>query len=237
MPTSSGPLVSICPGQAAPLTYFRNNILHLLTLPALIAARPSPTAAPATRPSLRRLVSLTYPYLQAELFLDDAGVGRGARPDARRARRATGSSSGARTGEAGSGRRAGSSEAVSLMRLAQVVIAGTRARLPLRIPARPVPGGHDRARDTRDAVPARRRPALATTHGRDAADLYDKSLFKVFIHALETHGLITVEGTRLQATPVMRELEQEARTLLGEQVRHAILTAVVACGADDPKAA
>ena len=74
---------------------------------------------------------------------------------------------------------------------------------------------------------------LATTHGRDATDLYDKGLFGIFVRTLEARGFATRDGDELRATETMHEMEREARTLLGEQVRHAILAAVIACGRAD----
>ena len=227
-----GPLVRICPGQSAPLTYFRNNILHLLTLPAVVAAAFT-NSRTRDEASLRRLVSLTYPFLQAELFYDDA-VSDEALSQTLDALAGNGLVIRREDGRGWQRAAAGSSEAVSLMRLAQVVMpALERDYLCASLLAR-APG----ARIERETLETRCRLAaarLATIHGRDATDLYDKGLFRTFIASLEAHGLVTAEGTCLQATPEMRDLEREARTLLGEQVRHAILTVVVAFGENDPK--
>ncbi|UAW97698.1 glycerol-3-phosphate 1-O-acyltransferase PlsB [Halopseudomonas nanhaiensis] len=54
--------------QAVLMTYYRNNVLHLVALPALIACLflNNPRV---TRAQIARLITAIYPYLQAELFL------------------------------------------------------------------------------------------------------------------------------------------------------------------------
>jgi len=225
-----GPLVSIRDGQAAPLTYFRNNILHLLTLPAIVAAAFT-NSRTRDEESLRRLVSLTYPFLQAELFLD-AEVSDEALSQTLEALARDGLLLHRDDGRGWQRAAAGSSEAVSLLRLAQVVMpALERDYLCASLLAR-APGGAigRETLETRCRISAAR---LARTHGRDAGDLYDKYLFDTFLRTLEARGFVTADGTRLQATDTMREVEREARAVLGEQVRHAILTAVVACTTGD----
>ena len=50
------------------LTYFRNNILHLYTIPALIACYLTHNAE-LTRQQMIELIGNVYPFLQSELFL------------------------------------------------------------------------------------------------------------------------------------------------------------------------
>ena len=61
--------------QAVLMTYYRNNVLHLVALPALIACLflNNPRVS---RPQIARLITAIYPYLQAELFLqwDEAAL-------------------------------------------------------------------------------------------------------------------------------------------------------------------
>ncbi|PKM31209.1 MAG: glycerol-3-phosphate 1-O-acyltransferase [Gammaproteobacteria bacterium HGW-Gammaproteobacteria-11] len=54
--------------QAVLMTYYRNNVLHLVALPALIACLFLNNAR-MSRSSIERLVVAIYPYLQGELFL------------------------------------------------------------------------------------------------------------------------------------------------------------------------
>lgn len=65
---SFGRIISIKDKNAVPLTYYRNNILHLFALPGLIAA--ILFAHPRiTRSDIGYLISKLYPLLQGELFI------------------------------------------------------------------------------------------------------------------------------------------------------------------------
>lgn len=63
-----GDIIILPREQAVLLTYYRNNILHMLVLPSLLAAfiiqQPG-----ITRAQLPRQIEMIYPFLQAELFL------------------------------------------------------------------------------------------------------------------------------------------------------------------------
>lgn len=221
-----GALVSIVDGQAAPLTYFRNNILHLLTLPALVAS--AFTNARTREPgALERVVRLSHPFLQAELYSDESlsseslertlsalqqnGLIHPRESDGHWQRAA-----------------AGSSEAVSLLRLAQVTTpALERDYLAAALVAN-APGGtvERKVLEHRCRLAAHR---LAITHGKDAGDLHDRHLLGVFLQQLEKHAYIERAGTTIRAMPALIAMEQDARTLLSEQVRHAILSTVHAC--------
>ena len=63
-----GDIVYLDEKYAVQLTYYRNNILHLMAIPAAIACC-FLNAASHNRDKIIRLVSLTYPFLKTELFL------------------------------------------------------------------------------------------------------------------------------------------------------------------------
>ena len=218
-----GSLIVIRPGQAAPLTYFRNNILHLLTLPALIAS--AFTHQPTRSDDIVfKLVSFTHAFLQNELFSE---------PELTRAQFDQCLDALTKAGmlrrEDDSWRRApaGSMEAVSLMRLAQVVTpALERDYLIASLLTRAGEGSISLEElHTRCEMSAQR---LASTTGRDAGDLYDKHLLGNFISSLETAGFVYRDEDELAATARMRTMETDARLLIGERIRHAILNTVLA---------
>jgi len=218
-----GELVVVRPRQAAPLTYFRNNILHLLILPSLIACCFT-NSAYRSREKVQRMVLLSYPILQAELFLaenatlnelDQALQGLATcgllEPSDDGWRRAS----------------AGSFEAVSLTRLAQSVMptleryyicAALLARAPTEGIARETLGEQNRACAER----------LAVTHGRHAGDLYDKHLFNTLMDTLIDKGLVHNADDRLTVTEALLKTEIDGRNMLGEQIRHAILNTTLA---------
>ncbi len=218
-----GSLIVIRLGQAAPLTYFRNNILHLLTLPSLIASAftHQPTRSDDV---VFKLVSITHAFLQNELFSE---------PELTRAQfdqcleALTKAGMLRREGDNWRRAPAGSMGAVTLMRLAQVVTPGLeRDYLLLSLLSRAAEGGISfEELSTRCQMSAQR---LASITGRDAADLYDKHLLGNFINSLEAAGFLHRDGDQLSATARMQTMESDIRLLVGERIRHAILNTSLA---------
>ncbi len=220
---SLGPIIQVRAQQMTSLLYFRNNILHLLTLPALIAAAFTNTGT-RNDMHLRNLISLTFPFLQGELFLPTEL----SRPVVDGSLSAL-VDAGLMNSRDGVWHRApaGSLQAVSLMRLAQVVMpALERYYLCASLLAR-APEGQlsDEELARRNLLGAER---LAGTHGGEASELFDKNLHAVFIDGLVRHGYVLRENGVLIPQPSMMKVEKEARTLLGEPTRHAIINAALA---------
>lgn len=67
-PDSFGDVVSVSPGRALELTYYRNTVLHLFVLPSLLARMLLRVEALGTQ-ALSDTLGLLYPLLQSELFL------------------------------------------------------------------------------------------------------------------------------------------------------------------------
>jgi glycerol-3-phosphate O-acyltransferase len=63
-----GRIISLKDKNAVPLTYYRNNILHLFALPGLVAAIVFARDG-VTRSQIRQMLSQLYPLLQRELFI------------------------------------------------------------------------------------------------------------------------------------------------------------------------
>jgi len=224
-----GPMISLRRGQAAPMTYFRNNILHLLTLPSLVAAAFTNNRTRSNQ-DLRKLVRLTFPFLQGELFLntdvDDHTIDQSV--DALRI-------AGLLSEENDTWRRApvSSSEAVSLMRLAQVVTPALERYYLFACVLAKAPGGSV----DRECLAMRCENSaarLARTHGKQAGDLYDKHLHQAFIKNLIKQEYLEEHDNTLRPTVTMLNMETEARALLGEQVRQAIINAAVAATESSP---
>jgi len=220
-----GALVSIRPGMAAPMTYFRNNVQHLITVPALLACC-FVSKSKRSHQQLHRLVQYAFGFLQNELYLPpqptetalndalDALIDCGliSRVDDRenntQFRRASG----------------GSIETVTLMRLSEAVMpALERYFLAAALLVQSGESGLSLTTlATRCQACAER---LALTHGRDVSDLYDKHLHKVLIQTLSETRYVEVDDGHITATAEFLVLADETRTLVSEQMRHAIVHA------------
>ena len=222
-----GEIVQLKPGQAAPLTYFRNNILHLLTLPALVAASLANTRS-RSLDEIHQSVRLSFPFLQGELFLAtdlDSRVIDQTLQALHDSKLLTPTENGWRR------TRAGSAEDVTLMRLAEVVMpALERHYLCACILATATDGSIDTATLANRCEASAER--LSRTHGRAVSDLYDKHLHKTLISNLSEHRFIIITEEQISPTSTMLDMEAEARNLLGEQVRRAIINTALAVKTD-----
>jgi glycerol-3-phosphate O-acyltransferase len=218
-----GSIVQLKPGQAAPLTYFRNNILHLLTLPALVAASLANNRF-RTNTEIHRSVILTFPFLQGELFLA-TDLESSAIDKTLEALRKANLLISERDGW--SRASAGSSEDVTLTRLAEVVMpALERHYLCACILVTSNAGSLSQLELTEQCSASAER--LSRTHGRPVSDLFDRHLHKNLVKNLIEHDYITSNEDSISATPALMDMEAEACALLGVQVRHAIINTAMA---------
>jgi len=224
-----GTLVSIRPAMAAPMTYFRNNVQHLITVPALLACCFVGNAK-RSHQQLLRLVQYAFRFLQNELYLPPQS-NEIALNDALDALMAcnlihrTSDHEGATEHDTQYRRASGGSiEAVTLTRLSESVMpALERYFLAAAILMQSGDSGLPLSTlATRCQACAER---LALTHGRDASELFDKHLHKVLIETLKQTDYVLVEDENIKATEAFLLLATDTRTLVSEQMRHAILHA------------
>jgi glycerol-3-phosphate O-acyltransferase len=195
----------------------------LLTLPALVAASLANNRF-RTNTEIHRSVTLTFPFLQAELFLatdlDSSAIDKTLEA-LQKANLLT------REGDGWSRASAGSSEDVTLTRLAEVVMpALERHYLCACILVTSSTGFVNQLELTEQCSASAER--LSRTHGRPVSDLFDKHLHKTLIKNMNEHGYITSSEDSISATPALLDMEVEARALLGVQVRHAIINTAIA---------
>jgi len=220
-----GALVSIRPGMAAPLTYFRNNVQHLITVPALLACC-FVSKAKRSHQQLARLLQYTFPFLQNELYLPEQSTDI-ALSDALDVLTACQLIHPTSDSEAGTQYRrasSGSIEAVTLIRLSESVMPALE-RYFLAAAVLMQSGESGLPLDTLATRCQACAERLALTHGRDARELYDKHLHSVLIKTLSETEYVSVNGEHIMATNEFQLLATDTKTLVTEQMRHAILHA------------
>ncbi len=222
---SLGALVSIRPGMAAPMMYFRNNVQHLITVPALLACCFVGNAK-RSHQQLLRLVQYAFRFLQNELYLPPQSTEIALKEaldvliDCKLISRV-----GDNEGNAHYRRASGGSlETVTLIRLSEAVMpALERYFLAAALLVQSGKSGLSLTElESRCQACAER---LALTHGRDASELYDKHLHKVLIQTLGETNYVVVADENISATSEFLMLADETRTVVSEQMRHAIVHA------------
>ena len=221
-----GDIVYIEQRNAALVSYFRNNVAHLFTLPSLIACCffDSVTMEEAR---IQALLERVYPYVQGELFIrwdmDDLPaavrrilevmVDRGLLirdPDTGVLRRAP-----VTTGEA--------------VRLSVIARSGLQAleRYYVTVALLLKHGPGVLTQKKLEELCQLMAQRISMLYRFNAPEFFDRSLFRAFIARLRSYGVITVdEQGYIGYEDALVRADADARAMLGERLRHDILQAV-----------
>jgi glycerol-3-phosphate O-acyltransferase len=218
-----GEILSVKGRQAVLLTYFRNNISHLMAVPSLVAAGLL-NSRKVERSRLLRIARAVYPFLQRELFLpwDEAGFltamegsiawlqKRGLllhTSDEHELERAEGSTE----------------EALQLQLLGRSLLQ-TYERYFITIAVLVKNGSGTLTRGQLERLCILTAQRISLLNEFDAPEFYDRSLFRQFIDVLKVRGVLTInpEG-RLEFDDSITLITEDTKTLLSWEVRHGII--------------
>jgi glycerol-3-phosphate O-acyltransferase len=208
--------------NAVLMTYFRNNILHLFTVPALIACCFVNNRV-LSFDHVLYLIKLVYPYLRAELFLpwEPAELDAVARRlvDFLVARELLEQEPGQELLKRPSmSSRAG----IQLMMLAGNVIHSLE-RFYIAIALLLTKGSGNISQADLERLCQLMTQRISVLYEFNAPEFFDKSLFRNFIRTLSERGIVwpNEEGL-LVYNDTFRSAYEEAKTLLSEEVRHSL---------------
>ncbi len=222
-PHRAGGAVRMSAEHAVLATYYRNNVLHLVALPSLIACCFLGNAEMGAEDVLR-LAARIYPYVAAELFLRHPEeqlpeiVGRTlsvlgslqlleSECEGRRWRRPAPTSP----------------AAMQLSLLAQTTIQTIeRYYLAIALLIRAGSGAiTQKALEERCQLMAQRMTLL---YGFNSPEFFDRTLFQNFIDLLRARGVVSLDSAGLlQFDDVLIRVAADAQFVLSEQLRHSIL--------------
>jgi glycerol-3-phosphate O-acyltransferase len=218
-----GEILSVKASEAVLLTYFRNNVSHLVCLPSLVAAS-FLNSRRVERSRLHRIASAVYPFLQQELFLpwDEAGfltalddtiawlqqrgLLRQTEPD--------------KDLEPAEGSTA---EALQLQLLGHVLLQTfERYFITVAVLVKNGSGILTRAQLERLCTLTAQRISMLSEF--DAPEFYDKNLFRQFIDLLKQSGVLVINAAgKLEFEDNIKDITEDAKTLLSKEIRHGII--------------
>lgn len=218
-----GGIVSIRRGRTIPMSFFRNNILHLYALPALIACCFLHRSVYAAS-DIRKLARLSYPYLKSELYLRWEGDELDDQVSAAIDQLVSlGVIAWADSRDSLSRAVAGSQDTFLLLSIGQIILPSLqRYFLTVSLLSRYGSGMIDA--ETLGIQCRKCAERLEEIHGMQSPEFYDNSLFRGFIKTLLQQGLITKDAQgKLLFGNVFFSVDSDTRSILGEQIRHSIL--------------
>jgi len=220
-----GEIIAVKPEEAILLTYFRNNISHLMALPSLVAAC-FLNSRRIERERLDRIALALYPFLKHELFLpwDEAGFlqalqdiivwlqQRGLLVDSKL--------------EGYVERADGSTDLASQLQILGNAQLQTFERyyITVAVLAKNGSGVLSRAQLERLCTLAAQRISQLSMF--DAPEFYDRNLFRQFIDLLRQLNVLSVnEKGKLEFDETINHIIEDAKTLLSKDIRHGIIRA------------
>lgn len=220
-PQALGDLILLDEIQGVLLTYYRNNILHMLALPGLLACL-FQNRSQIELDKLRWLLGSIYPYVRSELFLrwtDDevpseiqswletfCELGL-LRIDGNTVHRPT----------------LGSPEFLLLNTLARTIVPTIeRYYIAIAVLRRHGPGKISANR--LEEISTQMAERMSILYGLNAPEFFDKTLFRNFIDQLEREGVVTLtEDGLLSYDERLDRISGEAHLVLNAELRQSIL--------------
>ena len=209
---------------AVRMTYFRNNILHLLAVPASVACC-FIQGRELEHAELKRLIRLIYPFMKKELCLkwkfrdiDDVTT------EAIEALVEQGLLSRSRLKKVLTRPPAGSTNAYQLLMLGNAMVPMLqRFYLVVAILVR---NGSGRLTRTRlEQLCQQSAERLSMIYGLHSPDFFNKSLFHDFIKQLQLQKVVQKNADGLlEFDDSIESIGADARLVLGEEIRHSILS-------------
>jgi glycerol-3-phosphate O-acyltransferase len=217
-----GDIVSMSEHNAVLMTYFRNNIQHLFAVPASIACC-FIQGRRLAHSELQRLVRMIYPFMRVELRLqwDDEDVDdiTTAAIDALIDEKIL-----TRKGDLLVRPPTGSAPAFQLMMLGQSMVPMLqRFYLVIALLVRNGSGTLTRAK--LEGLCQKSAQRLSMIYGLNSPDFFDNALFQDFIRTLREREVVRRnEAGFLEFGDDIERIGEDARLVLGEQIRHSILS-------------
>jgi glycerol-3-phosphate O-acyltransferase len=218
-----GDIVALVPEQAVLLTYFRNNISHLVALPSLVASC-FLNKRRIDRADLRRITLAIYPFLKSELFLpwDEEGFlnavddhiqwlkERGLLLEHMKhgtLERAEGSSAEA--------------QRLRIMGLGQIQTF-ERYYITIAVLAKNGSGALSRSELEQLCILTAQRISQLSEFA--APEFYDRNLFRQFIALLREKGVLIANAEeKLEFGETITKLSEDARIILSKDIRNSIM--------------
>ena len=227
-----GDVVQMSQHNAVLMTYFRNNILHLFSIPASIACC-FIQGRQLEHGELQRLVRLIYPFMKNELYLK-----WGAEQVDEITTEAIDALLDMDILARGRDRKmlvrppAGSAKAYQLLMLGQSMVPMLQ-RFYLVIAQLVKNGSGTLSRTALEQLCQKSAERLSMIYGLHSPDFFDRALFHDFISELRQLNVLRRNNDgNLEFDEDITQIGEDARLVLGEEIRHSILSLTFA---DDPE--
>lgn len=223
-----GEVIHMTERTAVLMTYFRNNITHLLAVPAAVACC-FIQGTELRHAELQRLIRLIYPFMKKELSLkwQHEDIDK-VTTEAIQALLDLGILTHGKTRKILVRPPAGSEKAFQLLMLGEAMVPMLQ-RFYLVIAILVGNGSGTLSRGRLETMCQQSAERMSMIYGLHSPDFFNKTLFHDFIKQLEEQGVLrrNAEGG-LEFDAGIESIGTDARLVLGEEIRHSILSLTLA---------
>lgn len=222
-----GEIIHMEERTAVLMTYFRNNILHLLAVPASVACC-FIQGQELGHAELQRLIRLIYPFMKKELCLKwDFEEIDEVTTEAIESLVDLGILSWGKRKKTLVRPRAGSEKAFQLLMLGQSMVPMLQ-RFYLVIAILVGNGSGVLSRGGLESMCQQSAERLSMIYGLHSPDFFNKTLFHDFIKTLQQQGILRRDSEGgIEFDDDIASIGVDARLVLGEEIRHSILSLTV----------
>jgi glycerol-3-phosphate O-acyltransferase len=218
-----GDIVAVAPGRSALLTYFRNNISHLLAVPSLVASC-FLNSRRMEKEQLHRIALRLYPFLKSELFLPwdeeefaDAVdqqiswlVDKGLLNKLRRKQRLQ--------------RPDGGTQQDLQLRIIGHALLQTFERYYITVAILAKNGSGSMSRSELERLCSLTAQRISQLNEFAAPEFSDRYLFRHFIALLRDNDILTTnEDEKIEYNSVIQQISNDAKFILSREIRHGII--------------
>jgi glycerol-3-phosphate O-acyltransferase len=218
-----GDILSLKPDNAVALTYFRNNISHLMAMPSLVACC-FVNHRDCSREQLERITLDVQPFLTAELFLPwdrqayQQQVNHTVELLANEGLLVVDPESGTIS------RAEGGSDPSEQLRLLANGLLQTLERYFITVTVLAKNGSGTLSRQKLERLCFMTAQRISMLHQFDAPEFSDRSLFRQFIAQLRKAEILSANPQgRLEYNSELGRLSDDARYILSKEIRHGII--------------
>jgi glycerol-3-phosphate O-acyltransferase len=223
-PHPMGEVIHMEEHTAVLMTYFRNNIMHLLAIPASVACCFIQGTELEHR-ELQRLIRLIYPFMQKELCLKwDFKEIDEVTTEAIKSLIDLGILSYGKSRKTLVRPHAGSEKAFQLLMLGESMVPMLQ-RFYLAIAVLVGNGSGKLTRAALETMCQQSAERLSMIYGLHSPDFFNRSLFQDFIKLLQEQDVLRRNSDGLiEFDDNIKSIGADARLVLGEEIRHSILS-------------
>ena len=218
-----GDIVAVVPAESVQLTYYRNNVSHLVVIPSLIASC-FLNRSNIQRDQLQRIALALYPFLKAELFLpwseeefiqalDDHIVWLQKQGLLRKSEH-----------DATLKRPKGGSRKEQQLRVMGHSLLQTFERYYITVAILAKNGSGTLTRSELERLCFLTAQRISQLNEFAAPEFSDRQLFRQFIALLRDTGILTTNTEeKLEFNEMIQQLSDDAKFILSREIRHGIL--------------